>query len=115
MLLGGVGGGGLGFRAVRAGAGSCGRGSCRPRSEGGDRRGRGGCRGGGACTLGLGGRGLGCCDRFVRGGGGRRDRGRRGGRRGRREGAVGVGGGDRGSSGEGGIGSWGYVSERLVL
>ena len=105
MLLDGGGGGGLGFRAVRAEAGFCGRGRCRPRSGGGDRRVRGGCPAGDVCTLGLGGRGLGCCGRFVRGGEGRRDRGRRGGRRGRREGVVDVGGGDRGSSEEDGIGS----------
>ena len=105
MLLAAGGGGVRGCPWGRVGAGFCGRGNCRPRSGAGDRRGRGGCRGGDGCTLGLGGRGLGCCGRFVRGGGGRRDRGRRGGRRGRREGVVGVGGGDRGSSEEGGIGS----------
>ena len=90
MLLGGGGAGGRGFLGGRARVGFCGRGSCRPRSGGGDRRGRGGCPGGDVCTLGLGDRGLGCCGRFVRDGGGRRDRGRRGGRRGR-DGMCGAG------------------------
>ena len=62
------------FPVVRVGACFCGRGSCRPSLGGGGGRGRGGSLGGGACTLGLGGRGLGCCGRFVRGGLGRRDR-----------------------------------------